>query len=45
MASGTPVVLLKTLLMIVFTAFPDPDEIAGHVDSGEIVSMTSWSEF
>ena len=39
MASETPLVLLKTLLMIVFTSFPDPDEIAGHVDSGEIVSI------
>ena len=39
MASETPLILLKTLLMIVFTSFPDPDEIAGHVDSGEIVSI------
>ena len=39
MASETPLVLLKSLLMIVFTAFPDPDEIAGHVDSGEIVGI------
>ena len=39
MASETPLVLLKTLLMIVFTSFPNPDEIAGHVDSGEIVSI------
>ena len=39
MASEAPFILLKTLLMIVFTSFPDPDEIAGHVDSGEIVSI------
>ena len=39
MASKAPFILLKTLLMIVFTSFPDPDEIAGHVDSGEIVSI------
>ena len=39
MASEAPFILLKTLLMIVFTSFPDPDEIAGRVDSGEIVSI------
>ena len=39
MANDTPLAVLKSLLMIVFTAIPDPDEIAGHVDSGEIASI------
>ena len=39
MANDTPLAVLKSLLMIVFTAFPDPDEIASHVDSGEIASI------
>ena len=39
MANDTPLAVLKSLLLIVFTAFPDSDEIAGHVDSGEIASI------
>ena len=39
MANDTPLAVLKSLLMIGFTAFPDPDEITGHADSGEIASI------